>query len=337
MPKNKSKHFFRSRKVSPVTISAGRSVTNQLSLAVIGLSVLIVSLQPVYHPAPIQRPIPTPSVQAASVTRLFLPVNSSQTPPPKLTARAYFIQDPVSGTVLVSQNPDLRLLPASTTKITTALVALSSYRLDDIVTVGSVGNGQTPQLVTGEKITVENLLYAMLLNSDNDAALALANFDPLGYAHFVSLMNQKVQSLGLVNTHFTNPAGFDHPDHYSTVSDLARIGTYAMSQPLFSRIVGTKISEIFSADQKHKHLLSNLNELLGEIPGVRGIKTGFTEAAGQNLVTDVVRDGRELIFVVLGSTDRFGESKSLVNWAFSNFVWQDQSPQIIGTIESGSM
>lgn len=241
---------------------------------------------------------------------------------PVVTAKSFIAQDPTSGVVLASKSAGLRLLPASTTKIVTALVALDIYKLNEVVTIGEVvSTGQQVGLVTGEKISVENLLYAMLVESGNDAAFALADFDPLGRNHFVQLMNQKVERLGLKNTHFANPAGLDDSDQYSTAEDLAKLGVVAMTDPSFARIVGTQQSVIFSADQVIEHRLTNINQLLGKIPGIRGIKTGYTEAAGENLVTDVVRENHEIVIVVLGSKDRFGDTEKLVNWAYDNFQW----------------
>lgn len=270
---------------------------------------------------------PSPEVKSATAENIAVtpaPVVAADLSVPEVTARAFVVRDVASGTILASQSADVRLLPASTTKIMTALVALDLFKLGDVVTVGEViADGQKVGLVPGEKMTVENLLYAMLVESGNDAAYALADFDPKGREHFVELMNQKGVQLGLTGTHFTNPAGLDDQDQFTTATDLATLGVAAMGHPAFARIVGTQQSVIFSVDQSISHPLTNLNELLGKIPGVRGIKTGYTEAAGENLVTDVVRDGHELITVVLKSKDRFGDTEKLVNWAYSNFNWQD--------------
>lgn len=314
-------------------LSSGTSIgidqrwfVTDLSLFVVGMTVIVAIFLGIAKTSMIVDQLkPSPNVKAASTQKIILPVSSTDAQPPVLSARSFIVNDVKSQTVLASNNPEERLLPASTTKIMTALIALDQYQLSDVVTVGpSVGNGQKPELIPGESLTVENLLYAMLINSDNDAAIAIADFDPHSHAHFIDLMNQKALILGLTNTHYVNVAGFDDPAQFTTVSDLAKLGAYAMSQPLFSRVVGTKASEIYSVDQEHRHPLTNINQLLGEIPGVRGIKTGYTEAAGENLVTDVVRDGHELIFVVLGSKDRFGETKKLIDWTFANFRWEEK-------------
>ncbi|KKT75587.1 MAG: Serine-type D-Ala-D-Ala carboxypeptidase [Microgenomates group bacterium GW2011_GWA2_44_7] len=230
---------------------------------------------------------------------------------PEITAKSFIALDKTSGVVLASRNENTRLLPASITKVVTALVALDMFKLNDVVTVNEiVTTGQRVGLLKGEKMSVENLLYAMLVESGNDAAYALADFDPLGRAHFIQQMNEKVSKLG-----------------------LAQLGIIAMSNPSFARIVGTQQSVIFSADQKVEHRLTNINQLLGKIPGIRGIKTGYTEAAGENLVTDVIRDNNEIITVVLSSKDRFGDTEKLVNWAYVNFEWvqlqanRDQEPK----------
>ena len=253
---------------------------------------------------------------------------------PEITAKSFIALDKTSGVVLASRNENTRLLPASITKVVTALVALDMFKLNDVVTVNEiVTTGQRVGLLKGEKMSVENLLYAMLVESGNDAAYALADFDPLGRAHFIQQMNEKVSKLGLKDFFFINPAGFDGLGQFSTAADIAQLGIIAMSNPSFARIVGTQQSVIFSADQKVEHRLTNINQLLGKIPGIRGIKTGYTEAAGENLVTDVIRDNNEIITVVLSSKDRFGDTEKLVNWAYVNFEWvqlqanRDQEPK----------
>jgi len=165
----------------------------------------------------------------------------------------------------------------------------------------------------------------MLLSSGNDAAYALAENYPGGVLGFVSAMNKKAEQLNLTNTHFDNPAGFDSPQHFSSAKDLATITEEALKNPSLVRIFATKETSIVSLDKKYTHQLANLNKLLSQVKGVLGVKTGFTEGAKENLVTCVSRDGHQILTVVLGSNDRFGESTKLIEWTYENFIWQNSN------------
>lgn len=252
------------------------------------------------------------------------PVAINDTPPPAVTAKAVVIIDPLTNTILFEKNPHQRLLPASTTKIMTGLIALEVFQPNEVVTITDADKsiGQTSNLVSGEQITVENLLYALLVNSGNDAALALARHYPAGYSTFVDRMNQKAAELGLLDTHYTNVSGVEQEAHYSTAADLSRLAKEAMKNSLFAQIVGTKSITIQSIDGRFVRKLTNLNQLLGKVDGVLGIKTGWTDNAGECLVSFTNRNGHELIIVVLGSADRFGESTALINWAYAHHQWE---------------
>lgn len=243
--------------------------------------------------------------------------------PPLFSSNVVYAQDFETGEILYSKNADKRVAPASTTKIMTALVAQEYFRPADVLTVpkeARVG-GSTMGLKVGERLTFRSLLYGMLLNSGNDAAYTIALNYPGGVSAFVSKMNEKALHLGLKDTHFTNPAGFDHPNHYSSAADLAVIAKQAALNPQLARVVATQETSILSIDKTHSHILRNLNKLLGE-EGVLGIKTGTTEMAGENLVALFDRNNRKVLTVVLGSSNRFGETKSLTNWIYSNYLWQ---------------
>ena len=173
---------------------------------------------------------------------------------------------------------------------------------------------------------MENLLYGALIYSGNDAAWALANYYPGGEPRFVEAMNQKAQELHLSHSHFTNPVGYDDPDHYMTPVDLARLGEAALDSETIAKMVA--IPEITISDVTHTyfHHLTNVNELLGKIPGVGGIKTGWTEEAGENLITLIERNGHRVITVVLHSQDRFSDTTKLIDWIFANYQWQQLGP-----------
>ena len=242
---------------------------------------------------------------------------------PIVSAQAVLIVDLNSGISLYEKDADKKLLPASTTKIITALVAMEYYPLNEILTVGKVNvEGQKMNLIYGEKISVNDLLYGLLVYSANDAAEVLAQNYLGGRNGFIFAMNQKAKELYLTNSYFTNPVGLDGNGHYSTARDLIRVSWVAMRNPLFSKIVSTKEKTVKSEDGKIVHKLTNINKLLDEKEGILGVKTGWTEEARENLVTYVDRDQKRLLIAVMGSQDRFGETKELIDWVFGNYEWK---------------
>lgn len=261
-------------------------------------------------------PMPSPAPFPVHVT--------GQYPGEEITATGIVIMDVDSGIVLFQRNENIQLSPASTTKIMTALVALDSYKLDDVLTVRNLANdGQSMKLVVGERMSVENLLYGALIQSGNDAAYVLADNYPGGVENFVAAMNQKAKDLHLTQTYFTNPVGYDDPNHKMTPTDLARLARAALGNPTIAKMVAIPQITISDVTHSYFHPLFNVNTLLGKIPGVGGIKTGWTEEAGENLVTLMERNGHKIILVVLHSQDRFGETSLLIDWVFSNFRWDD--------------
>ena len=253
---------------------------------------------------------------------LFPQLISTSQSPPRLSAHSAIVLDSDSAQVIYAKNTSTRLPPASTTKIMTALVALDEYALDDLVTVPNLNpDGRTIDLVPGEVLSVGNLITGMLVASGNDAALALAYHHPGGYQRFIALMNQKAQVFNLSDTRFTNPVGYDNPDHYTTVIDLARLSQIALKNPFFAQVVSTRQTTITDITGQLIHPLTNINLLLGQIQGLRGVKTGWTINAGECLVTSTLRENHDIIVVVLGSQNRFGETSQLINWAFANHVW----------------
>lgn len=251
------------------------------------------------------------------------PVNQTQVPAPFLSSRSALVIDADTKTVLFEKNPDFKLLPASVTKIMTGLIVLESYPLDEIITITTVGvTGQGMKLELGERITIENLLYGLLVQSGNDAAAVLAQHHPDGEDGFIQAMNQKAQSFNLENTQFQNATGLDAYGHYTTVHDLGLLAAQAMQNPVFAKMVSISGITVSDVDNTVFHELETINQLLGKVSGLSGIKTGWTELAGECLVTYTTRDGRTIITVVLGSLDRFGESSQLIDWAFTNHQWQ---------------
>lgn len=254
-----------------------------------------------------------------------IPVLSESANFPVVSGQAVIAIDLTSGITLYEKNPDLVLLPASTTKIITALVALDTYPLDSVITVGRVGVvGQKMGLYTGEEMKAEDVLYGLLVYSANDAAEALAQAYPGGRDAFISAMNDKAKELSMKNTYFINPTGLD--GNSATAKDLLRASEVAMRNPVFAKIVSTENVTVKDVTGKNVYRLRNINELLGKVPGVMGVKTGWTENARENLVTYIERDGHKVMIAILGSQDRFGETEELINWIFGNYTWEEVNP-----------
>ena len=242
---------------------------------------------------------------------------------PKINARAAVIYDRKSKKIIWGKKENERRPMASTTKIMTAIVVLEHANLNDTVTVSKKSGGTGGSrlgLKAGDKITVENLLYGLLLVSGNDAAVALAEYVGGSVEGFAKMMNEKAEKLGLKDTHFVTPHGLDMQEHYTTALELAKMADYALNIKKFAQIVNTKNITI-SINGRSKNL-KNTNELLGNLYGVNGVKTGFTNGANRCLVTSVNRDGMNIITVVLGADtkkDRTNDSVKLIEFAYQNY------------------
>lgn len=246
---------------------------------------------------------------------------------PYITAQGAVVMDRDSQVVLFEKNQNIRFSPASTTKIMTALVAFEQFMLNDELTVFKEDvEGSVIGLSQNEKMTFENLLYAMMLPSANDATVAIAQNYPGGESAFVDRMNQKAKEFGLVNTHFEDPSGLMDESGYTTPLDLIRLSSIAISNPLFAKVVSTKNKSITNTSGK-VYSINNLNILLG-LPGVNGIKTGFTEEAGQVLVTSkkLPKANKDILIVVMQSLDRFGDSEILLNYLDNNITYSAIHP-----------
>lgn len=244
---------------------------------------------------------------------------------PAISAPAALLADSGSGQVLAALNADEARPMASTTKIMTALLVLERANLDDLVTVSPTAlvGESSMGLQAGETLTVEDLLWGLLLNSGNDAAAALAEHVAGSQDAFVSLMNQRAAQMGLVHTHFANPHGLDAPDHFSSASDLWRLAETALQYPFFREIVATQTHTAAG------HPLVNTNELLGLYEGADGVKTGTSETAGQCLVGSVTRDGHRAMAIVLGSADRNADVEALFDHYYAAYRWAP-APQPAG-------
>lgn len=222
--------------------------------------------------------------------------------------------------LLFSKNSDLRLPLASLTKLVTAMVVLDNYNLSDKIVVGRFADNQAPMvkdLKLGDRLTIEEYLDIMLIESSNKAAVTLA--EKIGTKNFVALMNEKVKLIGLSNTYFEDPSGISEKN-YSTSYDLSILAEYVLKN--YPKIVD--ISRIQELDVLDFGKITNTNQLLGQIPEIIGGKTGFTTAARGCLLLVVknIESNDYLIYVVLGSEDRFLEIKNIIDWTNLAYKWQ---------------
>lgn len=235
----------------------------------------------------------------------------------KVPAHSILLKELNSGRVLYEHEAGKRLSPASLTKIMSALVILERGRLDDQVTVSknaARAHKTHLRLKPGQVFRLEDLLKAMLIVSANDACLAAVEHVGGDEDQFVTLMNAKAAALGLSDTHFSNACGFDGVDHYSTAEDLAQLSLTALEQPTFRQLVREEHSIIVPVNGYRPYVLHNTNRLLGRIPGVEGVKTGFTSKAGRCLIAKVSQNGSDLLLVILNSNRRWDTAKNLINF-----------------------
>lgn len=246
------------------------------------------------------------------------------------SASAAILVDVDSGRVLYTQNADARMLIASTTKIMTALVAIENGDLSGIVTVGrdaTLAEGTSMYLKVGDRLTLETLLYGLLLCSGNDAAVAIADAVGGSQAKFVAMMNRKAAELGMTHTSFANPNGLDAENHYSTAADMAKLACAAVENETLVRIASTRSITIGG------RTMSNHNKLLSMMDGCIGLKTGYTKAAGRTLVSCAVRNGQRLVAVTLQDGNDWADHQTLYEYGFSAYP-ASQAVTIGQTVES---
>lgn len=244
---------------------------------------------------------------------------------PELTARAAILMDARTGRVLFAKNPYEQLPQASTTKITTAILALEKGRLEDQVVVSQYA-AETPEssiwLEAGEVLSLDELLYALMMQSANDAATAIAEHVGGSEANFVEMMNQKAQELGCLHTHYENPHGLHAAGHYTCAYDLALLARHAYTYPEFRQIVTTERKVLPWLGKLWSRVLYNKNRLVAgpaAYSGADGVKTGYTKEAGSCLVGSATRDGWQLIAVVLNSPPMYNEVKMLLDYGYQNY------------------
>ena len=249
--------------------------------------------------------------------------NSNKIDNPELNARIALIYDRASGRIIYEKNGNKQTPMASTTKILTSIVILENADLKETVAIGSKAagtGGSRLGLKKNDKITVNDLLYGLMLRSGNDAAVALALHVGGSIEGFADMMNKKAEELGLTNSHFVVPHGLDNEGHYTTAYELAKMADYALNIPKFKEIVSSKSATIYI--NGYPKAINNTNNLLGSVSGVYGVKTGFTNGAGRCLVSSCKRGELDIITVVIGANtnnQRTADTKELIEYAFNNY------------------
>lgn len=243
---------------------------------------------------------------------------------PTLSALNYILVDVDTNKILLSQNINNKIFPASTTKLATALTALNLYPLDEVITINQeYTTGKVMELKINEKITVKSLVSALLVFSANDSAFSLANHYRTGIPGFVEQMNLLMSKYNLKNTHFTNVDGIHDDNHYSTIYDLSQLGRLSIKSSIVADVVKTKELTVSDVTNQIQHPLVSTNELLGIVSEIKGLKTGWTPEAKGCFIGLIEINGHQVISVVSQSDDRFEDTKILVNWLKKNVFWNE--------------
>jgi D-alanyl-D-alanine carboxypeptidase (penicillin-binding protein 5/6) len=246
-------------------------------------------------------------------------------PVPAVNAAAALVMDEGSGAVLWEMNGSERLAPASLTKIATALVALSEGGYDRVFEVDvdskAMPGSSVMGLLPGDRFTLRDLLYGLMLPSGNDAALAIARGIAGSDTAFVARMNALMTALGLYDTTFVNPHGLGSPNHLTTAYDLAALSRYAMSYPGFKELVA---APYWTANGSRQIGMWNSNAMVTQYAGGDGIKVGYTRRSGHTLVASATRNGHRVIVVLLNAPTSQADARNLLDWTFANYAWPAQ-------------
>lgn len=259
---------------------------------------------------------PVSAVETDPANRPALPM------PPENHAQAAALIDVASGRLLYSKNGDERMRIASLTKVMTAIVAIEHGDLKDQVKIGKnafAKEGSSLFLKLGEEMSLENLLYGLMLRSGNDAASAIAEHVGGSEEGFVLMMNEKAAMLGLSQTHFMNPHGLDHDDHFSSANDLAKLTAYALKNPTFREIVKTPVKNAPNPNEKWDYKWSNKNKMLRFYEGADGVKTGYTKKAFRCLISSATRNGQQLAAVTLNDGNDWNDHANMLDYGFARF------------------
>lgn len=253
-----------------------------------------------------------------------MPLLAVPPPPPAITAKSAVVMDGDTGQILYQRNANVRLAQASTTKLMTALVAAEQGQLSQLVSISSSSaeiGGSSMYLEDGERLSLEQLMYGLLLVSGNDAADAIAHSVGGSADAFIGLMNARATSLGMLNTHYANPHGLPDPNHFSSALDMAILGRTALANTTVARIAGTRSAQL-PGNGRTKHVqrsLVNHNKLLGWFPGAWGGKTGYTSAAGRCFIGSARRNGRYVVEAILDSPKLWQDAASLLNYGIEAY------------------
>lgn len=233
-------------------------------------------------------------------------------------AASYLVQ--VNGDLLWERQANRRLPPASLTKLMTVLLVLDSYKPRAVVEISHLATQETGSRLgvkNGERFYVEDMLSAALINSDNDACHALADYVAGDQERFVQMMNRRAQQMGLRDTHFSNACGHDAADHYSTANDLAVLSNEVIKNRLVSELVKKESAQIFAIDGTASYRLENKNALIGRYQGALGLKTGYTPKAGKCLIAHAERGGARVLLVMLNAPNRWWDAVDILDLAFA--------------------
>jgi D-alanyl-D-alanine carboxypeptidase (penicillin-binding protein 5/6) len=266
---------------------------------------------------------PTKQGSSQEPTTQIIKLDSSR---PLLQAEAGIVADLNSGQILYQKNGLEKYPIASLTKLMTALIIIQEHKLNEVVTVPQLATqvgGSSINLQNQEKITVLNLLKGLLIQSGNDAAVALAVHNSQSVDKFVEKMNLKANELNLQNTNFANPMGFDDPENYSTAQDLFTLAKAVYKYPTIQKIVNIKETTIYSTDKESSHLLQTTNLILDNYLNVGGLKTGTTSQAGGCFIGITKNEEHPKIAIVLGSNDRFLDTKVMLDWVQNTFKYNN--------------
>lgn len=265
-------------------------------------------------------------VQLLSVQAMSEDVTSVTGLPIGTHAEASALIDVDSGRLLLSHHGDKRMLIASLTKVMTAIVAIEYGNISDIVKVGraAVGKeGSSIYLQLDEEMSLEHMLYGLMLRSGNDAATAIAEHVGGSEEGFAYLMNEKAKMIGMTNSNFVNPHGLNADDHYSTANDMALLTAYALKNPVFSDIVKTKVKKVPNPHASWHYTWYNKNKMLSFYEGADGVKTGFTKLAGRCLISSATRDGRQFAVVTLNDGNDWFDHTQWLNYGFETYQLHD--------------
>ncbi len=265
----------------------------------------------------------------------YIPLHSNDNKPilvhsisnPIPTAKSYLVIDKNTDAILLEKDADRKYPPASISKLMTGLISLDIYDYDEVIQIPEICttiDSTKAYLPKTAFFSVKDLIFSMLIGSAGDSACALS-MGKVSYDTFVNLMNRKASLIGMKNTHFSNPIGLDDNErgNYSTASDLYLLTKEAMSKSLIKEAVGTQYFLLSSQDNSFINNIYTTNRLLNEIPNTLGVKTGTTESAGEVLVYNYADGNKDLIIIVMGSTNRFEDTKSLLKWTLDSYNWNN--------------